>query len=97
MSYYLDSDIEEVLKRYYNNIRKVSSGQPTVISIRKGGIKRKLFGIFPLYEYTEVKLNNWTSFKYTSRSRFTGVVDVEKVIYICFDEVGDVCYWKYDI
>lgn len=96
----MDEEIYELLQNTYGcKIRKVRITDTTVTVQRKKkiGIKKKVLGIFPIYEYErwEENLSRWTYTTLRLRNRFTGRVAWSGRIAICYDRIGDTCYWRY--
>lgn len=94
------ADIYKLLKNTYCcSVKKVGTHKD-IIEVerkRKIGVKKKILGIFPIYEYERWTdtLSDWTYERIKYRNRFTGRESSGFAIAICYDKIDNVCYWKY--
>jgi hypothetical protein len=96
----MDEEIHELLQRAYScRIKKLGSHKSKfeVKRKRRIGIKKKILGIFPIYEYETWYdvLSHWTYRTINLRNNFTGKIRWSGRIAICYDEKGNTCYWRY--
>jgi len=96
----MDEEIYELLANTYGcKIKKLGTHKDVFSVERKKriGIKKKVLGIFPVYEYEvwQDTLSNWTYRNLNMRNNFTGKVVYSVSIAICYDRYGNTCYWRY--
>lgn len=94
----IDDAVKRYLNRVYNcKIVKVGTHRTMIKSQRrkKLGVKYKILGIFPIYEYEEWEeyLYNWETI---SLEQYSGIIRIPDIdIAVCVDDFNNIVYWKY--
>lgn len=94
----IDGAVERYLNRVYNcKSKKVGTYTSSIKSHRKEklGIKYKILGIFPVYDYDEWHqyLTDW---EHITLEQYSGMARIPDVtIAVIVDEFNNIVYWKY--